>query len=539
MRPFFVRHLSLTMGIVFYSVLAADGAITIGGRLLTTHAENIADAEVLLNPSGISVYSGKDGTFTIIDSAINIPVNISPNHCNQNGIADLWFDDRSIYYDILSGVHSVAVRFYNLQGRLIANIPTKKLGAGSYRCPLMNGLGRAMSQQIIITSVTVDNEIHSFKKILLQKRFIASPNDIIRKVSRGVSAAKLLAANSLTILKAGFRDTIVTLPSLPGDIDMGDIICAADPSAPYGRGVYGLDETVKGELLYQIDTMYSEIIADSILGKFYANNSDTFDFLLAAPMNTVLQSNFNFIINRNIAGICSSDNVGVYPALTKNLQSLIQLSFSPGDFEIYKTDVESGKKHRFFTRLALHEMEHLWGVEIKGLYEDTAKVPPAHWTSNMDLFYQDTVMLDPLQNYRWVRKNGRMICVSDQRNNAFSDLSLYLMGFIPPQDVRPFEFHEFQPDTNEWVNVWGPSDADNPTYLYTRIVSIEGIVASNGARFPNSSNSKKTFRCAFIIIKPSGTGEYDPEFIEYVNRYKRALVADWHSASKGLSEILF
>ena len=539
MRPFFERHLSLTMSIVFYSVLAADGAITISGRLLTTHTEKIADAEVLLNPNGISVYSDSNGNFTMIDSAITIPVNISQDHFNQSSMAGLRFDGRYIYFKILSGTHSVAIRFYDLQGRLIAGILDKKLGAGRYTYPLLNGFGCGMSQQIIIASVTVDNETRSFKKIAYRNRFVASPGGIVQTAPRGSSMAKLLAANSLTIMKAGFRNTTVTLPSLTGDIDMGDIICTADPSAPYGRGVYGLGENVKGELLYQIDTTYSEIIADSILGKFYANNSDTFDFLLAAPMNTVLQSNFNFIINRNIAGIGSSDNVEVYPALTKNLQSLVQLSFSPGDFEIYRADVASGKKHRFFTRLALHEMEHLWGVEIKGLYEDTAKVPPAHWTSNMDLFYQDTVMLDPLQNYRWVRKNGRMICVSDQRNNAFSDLSLYLMGLLPPQDIKPFEFHEFQPDANEWVNVWGPSDADNPIYLYTRIVSIEGIIASNGARFPNSSNSKKTFRCAFIIIKPSGTGEYDPEFIEYVNRYKRALVADWHSASKGLSEILF
>jgi len=75
---------------------------------------------------------------------------------------------------------------------------------------------------------------------------------------------------------------------------------------------------------------------------------------------------------------------------------------------------------------------------------------------------------------------------------TFKDLELYLMGMVPPSAVGP---HFVLRDQNQLSKLntgllSGPADT----------VTIQQIIAANGARIPDSTTSQKTFRMATIYV---------------------------------------
>lgn len=284
-------------------------------------------------------------------------------------------------------------------------------------------------------------------------------------------------------------------------------------------------EDYAGELYYQIDENYFKIKPTELLEKFYFIYEDNVDFLILLATKSTGHSSFR--INQKVEGI--GQNFGdIYPDITENLLSIINLNF----YSIFKTypDLQDSLLYG----VLIHEIGHSWCCEIGGLGIDL----PGHWTNNIDLLYGDTNYGDMMGYNHWVLNNGEKICVNiNNVNRTFSDLTLYLMGLIPADEVNPINIYDFEqyPD-NELYNIWGPPCFEDPTFTDTRIVTIEDIQSNNGIREPSYKNSQKEFNYAFIYVMPFGES-IDEDFLNYINLYDNALPEAWKVVTKDKSII--
>jgi hypothetical protein len=153
------------------------------------------------------------------------------------------------------------------------------------------------------------------------------------------------------------------------------------------------------------------------------------------------------------------------------------------------------------------EVGHRWGafvqsgLELNGQGNDVLLGrQDAHW--NFYLQSNDS----PMEGNKWRDNgNGTFTTITSIRNWFYSDLDLYLMGFLPPEDVADF-FVIQNPRLVSGANQL-PSRSGTPAAGFTVTVrgdrvdlSINEIIARNGPRNPTSATALRNIRVAFILL---------------------------------------
>ena len=110
---------------------------------------------------------------------------------------------------------------------------------------------------------------------------------------------------------------------------------------------------------------------------------------------------------------------------------------------------------------------------------------------------------------------------------AFSPLSLYLMGFVPPSEVPNFSFVVPQNPTD---SVAGRVTGSFKTF------SIEDVIERYGQREPSYLNSQKDFRMAYLIVHKKDVPPA-PEQLEGIAHLARTYPEHWSFVTNGLSTI--
>ncbi len=144
--------------------------------------------------------------------------------------------------------------------------------------------------------------------------------------------------------------------------------------------------------------------------------------------------------------------------------------------------------------------------------------------------------------YQWIVNGSQETCVDGNSPNVtrtFSNLTLYLMGLIPPDQVSPIYLHEFNPKPGDaYFNTWGPNCSQPNLFTGTKAITIQDIINANGVRLPSYADSQKNFSVAFVILDDYNT-DAPQSFIDYVNEYERDLPEAWRKATDGNSSITF
>lgn len=292
-----------------------------------------------------------------------------------------------------------------------------------------------------------------------------------------------------------------------------------------------LEEPNVGDFLV-IDQSYTEadtrwaVNSNNILNKFFETYSDyDYDFIVLCP-NKQMVSSWCMVMNRHIDGI---GGYATYPN-APNLKALIQFNLIPNWMAQNQAPDSIN-----LNRVLIHEIGHYWLSYINWLQHYEI----AHWRNNLDLFSGDTRYIDPMAYYHWVIKDGKEACVDGNGNatSKFSNLSLYLMGLLPPNQVSPIYEHVFEPKPGkDSYNEWGPSCGEVHNFIETKTITIQDIINKNGARNPSYDQSKKDFRIAFVIV--TAKGEVVPSgFIDHVKIYMDALPDAWYKLTSGKSTI--
>ena len=324
-----------------------------------------------------------------------------------------------------------------------------------------------------------------------------------------------------------------TLPASDSEFCCIQGICNNEPQNRVQdfNGILVIKENYEDEFTYSDDKSYEWIQQDNLLKIFFDEYPDEYDFIILSPKLNLKFSNAGFG-NQNVLGICL-DLSEPYP-FTKQLKAAPILSL----FQPYQLDsswfVES------YLKTTSHEIAHHWGCYIKGLLTNENDSMPGHWVSYVDLFYSDPNKVDIMGYNQWIMKDGNLNCINNNDTNpasaVFSDLTLYLMGLIPPEEVKPITIYDFNGIEN--YGVLGPvCYNENPTLLGTRKITIEDIILSNGERIPDYQNSQKDFKVIWLIPLKYDQ-PLDKNFINYVREYKDKMPGAWTQATGSKSKLI-
>ena len=188
--------------------------------------------------------------------------------------------------------------------------------------------------------------------------------------------------------------------------------------------------------------------------------------------------------------------------------------------------------------VVLHEFGHGWAVDLnptqllgRGL---------THW--NFFLHTGGSVM-----GGNDIRDNGDGTFTTLNPKDIFGPLDLYLMGLLRPEEVPPTFLvvnpHDIDiPPPFDNPALWGNLRFLNPMADVSfrgekEEVTIEGIIAANGARIPHADSSQKDFRVAFILLTAGESAPVTQE-IEKVQAVRQFWPPFFHRATNDLATMV-
>lgn len=250
--------------------------------------------------------------------------------------------------------------------------------------------------------------------------------------------------------------------------------------------------------------MPSSAMLKSITTPLFSKIKDDFDFIfLVANSNEMLPDNFtyglNYRVSNKISGIGVDAFADSYYGSSGRLKSIMWLP----------------TRDAFKTGPTLHEILHNWGnylFDSRALVGDSASPSGlkeskywGHWGvssvgGQLGGFDKLTTNVEGEPN----KYRGTMLEYSSFGQNAnggnglpYSNLELYLMGLIPPEEVVPVKFfYKLSVKNKEEFFYEGKFYSDSVvTYDYTKIIAQAG-----GPRVPDYKNSQKEFKALVVLI---------------------------------------
>jgi hypothetical protein len=222
--------------------------------------------------------------------------------------------------------------------------------------------------------------------------------------------------------------------------------------------------------------------------KLYSVLPDDFDFALVTPGLQIFRPNdlaenvpYDVTVSNAVQhiGMPISDNTAKFGSAGR-LKSVIYESF--GDIQIFD-----------------HEVAHTWGAAIGqslGLLSNgSSGETQGHWNALADIQGQlGAYYFDPSGAVGHFAYNGdgTWHLISNGVNEPYSPLELYIMGFMPSDEVPPIHILQ-SPNT---------SDINHITAASYRTVTIQDLMkAAGGARIPSAADAQKDFNLAYIVTQ--------------------------------------
>ena len=327
-------------------------------------------------------------------------------------------------------------------------------------------------------------------KVVLHLNFNASDMaltpDAAKKVFTGTipPAALTTGLSDADVFRKLFGQIKVTTAGVEeaGGWLIGDIVTSAVPAvAPtvLAADVQFTEHLVN--IVFPLAEKWADVNLQltAICQKFYQHFDDEYDFLQIVLARTHFETRFHGPTRNSTQGIGKS--IGSIDVQYGSGGRLLGITVFP-----YASGFDAGAP------TMLHELGHQWISQLK--FAPLADAVP-HWplsdlatdimgfTIKANGSGQFDFTLQPLGN-------GDYQKVPDASPKKFSDLSLYLMGMIPANQVGPHFVFVDQAQPIDLPTLKGP----------VTTVTINDVIANEGPRVPDASQSQKRFRCATILV---------------------------------------
>lgn len=282
---------------------------------------------------------------------------------------------------------------------------------------------------------------------------------------------------------------------------------------------------------------YQTLSGDAVQGtliSFLETHANDYDFISIFVTESLNFGAFYAPLANDTRGIGRP----VYGHEIEGFDELEGYLFMNSIFDYLYNDTETARDALFFGQ----ETGHRWGsfVRRRGGFYDMLGRDESHWNFFMDT--DNSVM----EGNDWAEAAAANRWQTDHLAPiGYSQLDLYLMGLIPPEDVDPWLLLK---DANVVSNPvgWGNGEINETTspYYYVRDfvdsnnippivvtgtpveVTLDDVVFMEGARQPDSTLSQRDFRMAFVIMHPeSQPVDFDDYLV--VEDTRRGLKALW------------
>jgi hypothetical protein len=164
----------------------------------------------------------------------------------------------------------------------------------------------------------------------------------------------------------------------------------------------------------------------------------------------------------------------------------------------------------------------------------------AHWN-----FYMHTDG-SPIEGHRWIDHGDGNFEAVKLDKYQFSDLDLYLMGLMPPEEVQPW-FIIKDPydcvDSSKPDKECAPPDAfsfqaDQYRVKGTRLdITIDNVIATEGPRVPAYPDAPSEFNLSFLLIKRPDETLCDEE-LEVIEEVIDRSIEQWVDQTRGRASLV-
>lgn len=228
---------------------------------------------------------------------------------------------------------------------------------------------------------------------------------------------------------------------------------------------------------------FSDFQKNTLLQDFYTHFEDNYDFVNVIYEFPHIKNRYHFGTKNDVQniGITIFDNTATYGS-SGRLQGCTVFPI-PTFFDGASPDYQ-------------HELGHQW---INFLSFSPLNVAAPHWplsdlASGIMGWAKSPGGQGLSFNYDLVPAGSNYNLVANTNPKVFTDLSLYLMGFIPATGVGSHFVFDDQSQTITGGTLLGP----------VTTVTITDVTSSMGARIPNHTDAQKKFRIATIIVSRDG-----------------------------------
>lgn len=191
------------------------------------------------------------------------------------------------------------------------------------------------------------------------------------------------------------------------------------------------------------------------------------------------------------------------------------------------------------------ELGHAW---LSFVYADVGNGPSdlmlgrsnAHWN-----FYLETGG-SPVEGHQWTDNGDGTFTAAQLDKFQFSDLDLYLMGLMAPEEVKPWFLIE---DPHDCVDSALPDKECAPKDGFSfkadqyrvsgtrRDLKIEDVIAAEGPRVPAYPDAPNEFSLSFILIKRPGETLCDEE-LEAIDGVIERSITQWVDQTRGRADLI-
>ncbi len=325
------------------------------------------------------------------------------------------------------------------------------------------------------------------------------------------------------------------------DVSTGEAIIGIAPGARFNESLAGdFSEPSTNTFSAAVVEIFLTAVVDlAILGqKFYLGHEDAYDFIVIfqnyeIPIDTGAFA-FYLPIRNFVQGIgpfpffAEAQNVTDVGSLLGSFQRLQGLMYM-GELDQYPEDPNGRISRNFGLGLSTpqtvltHEAGHRFLART--LFVDAETNTPSaemlgrqfsHWS----YYFNSKASL--LEGNRIVdHGSGAFRFETTETIAGFSELDLYLMGLLPPEEVPP---NFFVRNPSIFDNLFNESHEPLAGIFFDgeRVeVTIDDIIAAHGTRAPDHTVSQRSFRYGFILLKQEGE-EVPPEDIEKIEGFRVA-----------------
>ena len=325
------------------------------------------------------------------------------------------------------------------------------------------------------------------------------------------------------------------------DVSTVEAIIGIAPGARFNQSLAGdFSEPSSDTFSAAVVEIFLPAVVDlAILGqKFYLGHEDAYDFIVIfqnyeIPIDTGAFA-FYLPIRNFVLGIgpfpffAESQNLVDVGSLVGSFQRLQGLMYM-GELDKYPRDPNERISRNFglgvSTPLTVltHEAGHRFLARTLFVDQETNTLSFellgrqfSHWS----YFFNSQASL--LEGNRITdHGSGAFRFETTETIAGFSELDLYLMGLLPPEEV-PANF--FVRDPSIYDNLFNESHEPLAGIFFDgeRVeVTIDDIIAAHGTRAPDHTVSQRNFRYGFILLKQEGE-EVPPEDIEKIEGFRMA-----------------